>query len=60
MSEAAVRHNGGLSQAIYFRFGHLMLVSAHGYGFEIAKWSKRPFLGVQHEEKETQTFSSAF
>ena len=27
----------------YFRFGHLILVLAHGYSFEIVMWSRKVF-----------------
>ena len=40
MFDAAVRHNGGLSHANFFRFEHLMLVLVHGYSFEIVAWSR--------------------
>ena len=45
MFDAAVWHNGGLLHANFFRLGHLMLVLAHGYSFEIVVWSRKAFPG---------------
>ena len=45
MFDAAVWHNGGLLHANFFRLGHLMLVLAHGYSFEIVAWSRKAFPG---------------
>ena len=45
MFDAAVWCNGGLSHAIFFRFGHLMLFLAHGYSFQIVTRSRKAFPG---------------
>ena len=45
MIDEVVRHNGGFSHAIFFRFEQLMLVLGHGYSFQIEAWSRKAFHG---------------